>query len=73
MQSSEMCLGPSPIFLNSPTPISVKQKNSAKQICTKQNKWALRSYNDKTTQTKNQSNGLPNLISEELLNSLSEL
>ena len=36
------------------------------QICTKQNKWALRSYNDKTTQTKNQSNGLPNLISEEL-------
>ena len=43
------------------------------QICTKQNKWALRSYNDKTTQTKNQSNGLPNLISEELLNSLSEL
>ena len=43
------------------------------QICTKQNKWALRSYSDKTKQTKNQSNGLPNLISEDHLNSISEL
>ena len=39
------------------------------QICTKQNKWALRSYTDKTKQTKNHSNGLQVANYMEFLNS----